>query len=554
MGTRPSSPPSEAPQRPAPPAAGGLRQQVGQALAWNALFTPLKFAIDIFATIIRLHFLSKAEVGVLSLLSATANTAGVVVDLGIDATLPKFIPEIEQQRGRGAAWRFFLTVIRFKMLVLLFVLLLLPLWGGRLLRWMQNEVGVQAIWDAGGPLTGLFIQLREHGWLFIGAVIVLVICGSLFDTLRAYLVSFFRQKAWNILTAGATLLLPILSVIAVLLGWGVLGVLGAMVLVPILSVGATAWHVRRVAAAGKQAKGDQGVPREVWRRWAILAAVTFLIIATDYLASQYFVVYWLRDLQDAAIFWVAFSFVKQIQSYAYTPLVGIQIPMFTRVRAEGGERLPQVYRLLMHVMLVLFVPLALGLLIVMPNLIMVQYPEYAAAIVPALMLVGFLFLEPFWGVPQNIMIVHEEYRNLLLTRCLSLVSIPLLVVLTPLLGIAGAVWAIGLSRAITGIAAILLVRRTHRLQLPWRFAGKIALISGGMLLCLLPLALLLGISPAQASIALRLRYTLGVVALGFVGAAVWVLLARAFHLLEAGDRALLRELRNPLARRIAQWL
>lgn len=533
----------------------GLKQQVSQALAWNILFTPIKFIVETVGTIIRLTFLNKAEVGVLSLMSAASSSLGIFIDFGVDSTLPKVLPEIEKQYNNSIMQRFFRTIISLKLLALIVGVVLLPIWGAQLIQKMQRDA-IEVYQQFPAKTTATLIEnLVAYSWLFIGIIVILVVCGSLFDTLRSYLVGFFHQKAWNVITTAVALLLPLLSAVAVLSGAGVLGILTAMTLTAIISVAVTASHVWRINRAIPKfpSKIIVKVPSQIWRRFVPLTSITFLITTTDWLASHYFVVYWL-DLQTTAILWVAYSFIKQIQSYTYTPLVGIQIPMFTRIRVNNDDQLERAFVTLSRVMVLLFIPSACGLLVVTPNLIMVQYPTYADAIGPALALIGFIFLEPFWGIAQNVLIVHENYADLLKTRIFSLLSIPILAILVPYIGIWAGVLAIGLSRMATGIAALYTVWFRYKLLLPGRFITKVFMISLGMIAIISPIALIFGVSSAAASISSRLASAAITLLTVLIGGGVFIGFMRAFHVLSPQDRVLLRELQFPLVRKIERWL
>lgn len=530
----------------------GLRGQLSRAVAWNVLFTPIKFVIDVVANIIKINLLSKAEVGALSLFSSATSAVGIWIDFGIDQALPKAIPEVERAGGHGAVRRFLNTAIVAKMLILAVALLAIPWWGGGLLDYMGQQVDALAQ-RRGVEVFQLKEQLVNYRGLFLAAVIALLLLGSLDDTLKAYLISFFRQKAWNIITAIGALLLPILSAIAVLSGLGVLGVVAAIVLTTLLSV-LIAWgNVRRAMARSQGGRESAPIPPGTWRRFLPYAGMSFLLSTTDLLTSQYFGVYWLNGLQEVALYWVAYSAIKQVQSYVYAPMGGLQVPLFTQVRADGDARLARVFGTVARLFLVLFVPTGILLVVFLRNLVLIQFPGYAAALPAALILIPFLFLEPFWGLGHNILMVHERYRLVVVSRLLTLTSMPLLVLLAPL-GAPGIAVALGSGRALGGLLVLVGAIRGYRLEFPWRFAGKIALASLLAAALAGPLMLWLGQIPPEAPLGVRLEYALISLALGCVGLAVLAGALRWLRPLHSDDRALLAELRSPLARRLGQWL
>ncbi len=528
-----------------------MRRQLSQAVAWNAVFTPIKFIIDTIANLIKINILTRAELGAISLVSSAASSAGIWLDLGIEQTLPKFIPEAEHAGGRGAARRFLRQIISIKLLVLLIGLLAMPFWGGALLRQMRDGAASLAAEEGLASIGPLLDQLGRYSWFFLATVAGLIVLGALYDTLRAYLISFFRQKAWNLINVFATLALPLLTVSAVLLGYGVIGVLVAMVVTALLSVLVTWYHVRRISAGRSDDAEERPIPRELWRRFVPYTAMAFFISVTEYFSSSYFVVLWLgQNLSDVALFWVAYNFIKQIQGYVYTPLQGIQVPLFARVRAAGDQNLPRVFGTLARLILILVIPASIGLALLLPNLIMVQFPKYGASITLGLVLIPFFFTEPFWGLGHNMLMVHEEYRPVLLSRLCALVSIPLIIGLWPLLGLWGIGLAIGVSKLAAGLVVLGVAMRRYQLQFPWRFALQV-LAAGGVMGAVIGLGIwALGLSPADASYSQRALYFAACVGLTVLGGACFIGAARLLRLIGPEDRALLNELQNPLARRL----
>ncbi len=535
----------------------GLKRQLSQAVAWNAVFTPLKFVIDTAANLIKANLLLPAEIGALSVVSSAAASAGIWLDLGIEQTLPKFIPEAEHAGGRGAARRFLRQIISFKLLILLFAIVALPFWGGSLLRQMRagaaqlaDKYGLSAV----GPLLE---QLDRYGWVFLLTIAALIVLGALYDTLLAFLVSFFRQKAWNIINAFATLALPLLTVMAVLLGWGVIGVLVAMIITPVLSVLITWSHVRAISRERGGSAGEAAVPRDLWRRFVPYTAMGLLISGTEYFSSSQFVALFLGgdNLQAVAVFWIIYSFIKQVQGYVYTPLRGIQVPLFTRIRASNNQNLDRAWGTLMRLILVLVLPAAVGLSLLLRTLILIQFPaEYLQALGFGLVLIPFFFSEPFWGLGHNLLMVQEQYRPVMLSRLCALISIPLLIWLPPHVGLWGIAIAIGSSKMAAGLVVVSTAMRRYQLRFPWRFALKVALASLVMGLVVGGGVWLLGDLGTAASIAQRIVYCAACMALTLAGAITFVLLARLLKLIEPADRALLQELRNPMARRLIRLL
>ena len=75
------------------------------ATALNTALLPVRIGVSLFTSIVYYQVLPKGEVGVLLLLQNLANTLGTYVDFGIERTLPRFLPEMEERRGRFGVTR-----------------------------------------------------------------------------------------------------------------------------------------------------------------------------------------------------------------------------------------------------------------------------------------------------------------------------------------------------------------------------------------------------------------------------------------------------------------
>src|SRR5262249_43137007 len=91
------------------------------------------------ASVVYYQYLSKEEVAVVFLLTSLATTIGLYADLGIERSLPRFLPEVEHHEGRAGVVRFMRRVMGLKLLVLLVPLLGLVAFAGPLARYLSGE-------------------------------------------------------------------------------------------------------------------------------------------------------------------------------------------------------------------------------------------------------------------------------------------------------------------------------------------------------------------------------------------------------------------------------
>lgn len=528
-----------------------LAGQASQAVIWNMLFLPAKLLADIAVTLLQLNVLSFAAFGVLTIIRAGVNLLGTWIDLGIERALPKFIPEVQRSHGRAGVRWLLLRVILVKLAMLVFVAIGLWLLRDNFVQYLRGQVlNVQRL-----PVeeqTRLLAQIDQNGWFFIVAVLLLLTLGACYDVLMAYLISYFKQRAWNSIGLANTLAQPLLIGAAVLLGWHVTGVILAMVITAVLGVVLAAWQVWRVARADAQATTMSAPPERLVRRFVPYASLSYMFNLSDIAASSVFVILFLSGLEQAAVLAVAANLTRQILTYLYMPMQGLQVPLFTRARAGEGATLPGAYAAVCRLLLLLLVPGAVGLAVLAQPLVLAQYPQYLAAVPVIVLLTPLLFAESLLATSQNALMVSERYPPIVLSRMLAFGSIPLAFVLVPRYGVIGAALAIGGARVLAGFVVFVAGQHDLKLRFPWQFGLRLGLASAAMGLALLPLIRLLPDSVVTLIDRLLLFVqTLGVAALG---GAVFVAVFRALGGLDARDRQQLVAARLPLKRFILKVL
>ncbi len=543
-----------------PPAT--LGRQVSRAMFWNTLIAPLKTVIELITNLIILNVLTPPEFGVLRLVTSAAATLGIWVDLGTDRSLPRFIPELQQERGRAAVRRFMQRIFLFKGLLLAIGGGLFLLFSPRFIAFLLDGIAQlpERIDDAArATLTAEVLQLAP---LMIATVLALVVLGSLYDGLMAYLMSYFRQRAWNLITVLGDVVQPTLTAAFVLAGYGIGGVLVAVVLTPVLSVAVAGWQVVQslrdppptTLTHVAPPPGSRGqLDRHLWRRFAVYTSFSNILNLSDYFLSWLFAIFLLTNPVQVALYAVGTALVRQANGLLYRPLVGIQVPLFTRVR--GGEAdLASTYAVVGRVLVVILVPGGVGLMLLAHELILVQYPQYAGAALVVLLLTPALFFETFLSSAQIVLQVYERYRLLLLSRLPTLLVLPLMLWAAPRYGLVGAALTVGGGRVLLGLTAAVLAQREFRLAYSWGFFGRVALASGAMGAVVWGLQQLPWLADAGSSVAARLQAAGVLLLIMLIGVGVFVLALRLLGGLEARDRAWLRQNRVPMGTLIARFL
>lgn len=269
---------------------------------------------------------------------------------------------------------------------------------------------------------------------------------------------------------------------------------------------------------------------------------------TELAYSVEFVLLVLSGASTVAGFKFAFSIVSQILTALWSPLVGVQIPLFARLHARGDDRqLGEAYAILSKFLAALMIPAAVGLALLAGNLIAVLAPKYAGFGPVGAIIAVFLCLDAAISVPLAILMAYERYPPLLIARTSALLAIPLLLLVAPRYGPVGAALVMGGGRLACDGLAMALALRQLPLRYPWRFAGRVLGASAAMAAVVAPLAFLALDPAADPSRAARSLYLAGNLALGGLGAAVFLGAFRLTGGLDPVDRRRIRDLRLPVA-------
>jgi O-antigen/teichoic acid export membrane protein len=575
-----------------------LASQVSRAVVWNTVFVPLRLLVQLASTLLKLNVLAPASYGLLSLISATNNAIGTWIDLGTGRALPKFIPETLHAGGPQAMRRLVLAVLAVQFALLALVGLGFALLYDAYLGYLRGQIS--QVPDQNTQAT-LLAFVGEQGWLIIAVVLVLLLMGIIYDVLMAFLSSFFKQRLWNGVALAAGILPPLLTACAILLGGDVLGVLLAMAAAPTLTVALLVWQTYRLwiddfgfpieperptpksAIANRQSPianrqspianrqspiGNRQSPianrqSPIANRQSPIAnrqspiqnwlppgffrycSVSFLMTGTDFIASAGFAVFFAQGLVDIAVLMAGVAIVQMALGYLFTPMVGVQVPLFTRVRQGEGGTLLGAYQSIVRLQIVLLLPGAVGLLLLAEPIFALLSPQYVQAAPLVWLLAPALFLECLLTTAHNAMIVYERLRTIVIGRLLTLVCVPLVIVLTPTFGIGGAALAFGVARVLAGLWVTAGGMRLLGLRWPWQFTARVALASVAMATLLLTLRSLIPVAALDAGALGRLAALPAILGVTLLGALAFLGVLRLLGGLDPRDREQITQLKLP---------
>jgi O-antigen/teichoic acid export membrane protein len=407
---------------------------------------------------------------VLTLLTSLAATIGVYADLGIERSLPRFIPEVESHGGRAGVARFLRRIIALKLAIVLICIAALlalsrPLLGfvvGREQRTLQQaEQQVTALVAQHAPQkeidqatqqrdaqASVIQQIEQRGMLFLWAVGALVFFGALYDVFMQFLTAYFKQRAWNIINIVVTLAQPLLIIVLIVSGWRLEGVLLGMVITPVIAVALAAWQVARASRELDTGTRDADADSSLPRRFTRFAAMSYFIQISTWFYDIQFVTFVLValniQLELVALLAFAYKFAKDYLGYVYIPFSGVLTPLLARIRGrQDPAALQETYGSLTRIFALLLIPAGVGLALLAPRLLALLYPRYTDTATLIYLFIAFTFAESLLSVPHNVLMVYERYWPVILSRALALISVPLLALLVPLWGLNGAAVAGG---------------------------------------------------------------------------------------------------------------
>ncbi len=523
-----------------------LRSRVSQAIFWNTALFPLKTAISFLASLIVVNGLRVTGFGTYSSLLAAATLIGQYTDLGLERSLPKFLPEVELRFGRNGVRLFLQWLLGLKLVLLTPVIAAIQVWT---------------------PTVVSFFGLgEESGPLLIGILCALIVLGSLSNIMVQILFAFFKQKAYNLLDILTSLMQPILTAILVLLGFGVLGAVISLLVTTVIILALQIWQALRAS------REVSSVPGRV--RWQELRTLlprfwpySLLIYLINISATIYepdialMVLTGLGDTSGKAALALGARYVREFNRFLVAPQTGVQMPLFSRLFIQGDRpALQRAYRSLTRLFILTLFPSGVGLILFSRGLIHLLYrQEFADAVAVVMVLIVGDFIDSMLGsVPHNILMAHERYRPVIAARLLMVATVPLTFFLASRYSAVGAALAMALTRLL-GMAVVLgYARRAFLLPFPWPFLGRVAGATLAYTLVLLPILRLgqWGIFDSSTPTGLVERITgLFILAgLMLVGTAVFFLVFKRLGGLEHEDREHIAELNLPLKRWIWRWL
>lgn len=433
-----------------------LSSKVVHAFFWNALLIPLAGVASLLGSAAVGRTLPLHEYAVFAVATSLTQALLLYSDVGISVSASKFFPEINVLQGRVGVKRFLSRLLVGKAIVFGLLLGALSLLSSSFARLLGIEEGFVFIF----PYVGVVAWLEALAGVF----------GSLLSSL-------FDQKRVNSINGIISIARPLLIIAFVVTGFGVWGILSAMIIASFIKLGLLAITGLRYSLEEKPYVEIPDLPR----RFIKLSLFGYIEKITSYLHSGSFVTLMLAmylPRQDVAFFALAADFVSKFLTLTISPLQGIILPMFTAVYADGdSSKKDRTFSYTVKILTLLCFPMAAILIGSSPSLIPWLYSaKFGPAVPIAQILTLFFFLEyTIYGPANAALLSGENLKHLLWAKSISLVSAPLFLLIIPTFGLYGTALYLGGARLLLVTALFLVAVHLHQFTPPARFIGKMAL-------------------------------------------------------------------------------
>lgn len=517
-----------------------------RAAFWNTVLLPAKLGAHLLAQLVLANALPKAEYGVYVLALAVGVTSGSLVDLGTERSVVKFLPEVAGRQGRRGVRTLLTWVFGFKFAVLAPVLILAALLHEPFFRYLDGRVPQDRDHAAVARIVS-----SEH-WTIFFSVISLVLVGAFYDVAMQSLVATFKNKSWNIITILVTLLDPIVVTIIVLTGGNIAIVLVGRVFVALAAMflaGAFAiFAVQESAVVERQYVTDDehGRPLPI-RRFVFYSSLQYALQVTSFFTSYAFAALILTNADEIAGYRVANGSVREILSALTAPIIGIQVPIFTRIfTARDDRQLDIAYALVARFLALILVPGGVGLALLIPNLFRVLYPKYVSFGGVCIVLIGLLFAESCLSTGTTVLLTFERYKPVIAARAIALLAFPIMFITARWYGAMGAALTSGGFAVLAALVGTITANVVLPIRYPLGFLRRVGTAAGCMAIVVGGLAFTIGRVPSDPGGGLHRVFWLastGIIAA--VGGVVYIAVFRRIGGVEQSDIERLRTLRIP---------
>lgn len=446
-----------------------LVSQASQAAFWNASLLPLVAIFNLaFAVIVRQKF--GLFSGVYDIVLGLSSAFILYSSVGIPVSLTKFLPEIESSRGTVALLRFLRHASVFRLLVL--VLVLVPF-------------NILAI-----PIAER-LDLGADGATYLRLLSVLVVARAVLDLVSKVLNTFFAQLWVNLMALTQSALNFGLVNLALLLGYGMSGVMGALMVsslvLSLIGASYTPYLLRRASNQPPKSvvvgssKSD-GLLVGEGNRFFRFASFSYVFEISLFFSGMGFAgpaLAVVLNREQVALFAVGFKFALMTVVVVVAAFRGLYRPLFARVRIrDNPSQLQRAFIAVTKIQILLLVPAGVGLVIMSADYVPLLFGlEFQPAVPIAQVLVCLMYAETVFGLGVIVLSVDERYLRVFWTQSVLILLVPFFLFGAANYGVFMAAVVFGSARLGAALLGYLFCRRDYGFRFPWTFACRVGLVS-----------------------------------------------------------------------------
>lgn len=441
-----------------------LAARVGEAMVWNSIAAPIKAALTLAASVVIARMLGPDGYGAYAVTLSLLVFLGQYTDLGINRSLPRYIPQAEERFGQPGVRALLRDVLLVKGAIV-----------------VATAVSLSAVSAA----VARMLRLGVDGTVWLRIVVVVFAAEVFREIALRILNSYLRQKLTNSVEMLTLAIHPLAAALVLWLGGGVGALLAATAAQSALAAALLASAARRVVrdTPSREPLDD---PHGLSRQMVPHAATNYALLVTKFFAELSFVVFLMAwaGTNKAAIggFAIAYKIVGMSMNLLAIPLQSIQVPLMARMDAVARPgAFSETWAALLKYLLFALAPGVSLLVILAPEGIVLLYGNaYREAASWVRILAPLLALETLFNLSSNVLIIKGDYRELMGLRAAALVLAPFVVGAALLGRPAAVVLTIGTGRALIAFAGYSIAARRYRLVFPLGFAGRVGFAALGL--------------------------------------------------------------------------
>ncbi|MFH1277015.1 MAG: oligosaccharide flippase family protein [Candidatus Eisenbacteria bacterium] len=433
----------------------GTWERASSAAPWSLAAKAIRFGFSLATSMLVVRLLSAHDYGVLAIVRTALAFVAAFVGFGMGSALIRYLPERETRGGGGVALFRFCSLVQ------------------------------AAGWIA---FTALAWLLREPLDRFYGSPVgtplvvgLALLSGNLLFSLASNsLTAVFRTRRLAGLQGLLSVLILVLSWLALRAGWGVIGVLAATSL-PHLVLGAWAAISLMRSVSREPASPERG---RILRFAVPLAAIEVLNLIT-WRQSETILLGHFRGPEEAGIWDVAYRLPQLLLEFVPETIWPIVLAAFVVVYTRDPKRVAEMARHYFRLLFVLVTPITIFGTLYGDLLVQVLYGAERAASGPYARFFFLLFHVSFYGTPlsMTLYLIEKTWVNLALSAIFAAINLGLDFLFIPRYGLIGAIPPVAIAIGLSPLLRAWAVRRWHGpIGIPWRFLGRCYLASASVAL------------------------------------------------------------------------